>query len=548
MLLNKQETLACDVLVIGSGGAGLRAAIAARMEGADVLLVSKTNIGPTSNTYLSKAVIASSGWGDSDDDARVHIEDTIKGGRFINDQRMVAQLAQNAHAEVAFLQQCGVRFENQEGRPRLVKIAGHRYSRHVHGAHWKGGDLVTPIKRRAQDVGARMLEHVFITRLTTTSNRISGAAGLDANSRFYAIHAKAVILATGGYAQIYLNTNNAPGITGDGPAMAYRAGVALKDMEFVQFYPTAAGKRGSRLMLYERILAQKGALLINQQGVNILERHGVTEPSQVTRDRLTRIVFKELTQSKGSDQALYMDLRAISKEAAASLGAVLPSRWHRGEKVFQVTPSTHFCMGGIVTNLRGETTLKGLFAVGEATGGAHGANRLGGNALAEIFTMGACVGANAAQEAKKSEMLRATESTFGAERARLEQALSTQGQPIRQSVLALKQLMWDRVGVIRDQKGLEAAMERLQEPLLQTTVSNPSQLIRLMELRNMRCVAALVCRAALERTESRGSHFRSDFPNENNPEWLKNIVLSQGKQGVRVETRPVQLDLVDMVE
>ncbi len=547
MRITTQETLACDVLVIGSGGAGLRAAIAARMDGADVLLVSKTGIGPTSNTYLSKAVIAASGWGDPDDNARVHIEDTIKGGCFLNDQRMVAQLAQNAHAEVAFLQQCGVRFEGQEGRPRLVKIAGHRYSRHVHGTHWKGGDLVAPLKRCAQDVGARMREHIFITRLIATSDQISGAAGLDANGCFYAIHAKAVVLATGGYAQIYLNTNNAPGITGDGQAMAYRVGVPLKDMEFVQFYPTAAGKRGSRLMLYERMLAQKGAVLINQEGENVLARHGVTEPSQVTRDRLTRIVFRELNQSQSSEQNLYMDLRAISKEAAESLGAVLPTRWHRGEKVFQVTPTTHFCMGGIVTNPSGETPLKGLFAVGEATAGAHGANRLGGNALAEIFTLGARVGANAAQKAKQSEA-RTTANAFEAEQARLEQLFSNQGQSIRQSVLALKQLIWEHVGVIRDKKGLEAAMERLQDPLPQMVVSNSSQLIRLMELRNMRRVAALVCRAALERTESRGSHFRSDFPNENNPEWLKNIVLRQGKEGVQVETRPVRLDLVDMEE
>ncbi|MFZ0612378.1 MAG: FAD-binding protein, partial [Desulfobacterales bacterium] len=506
MLMKIQEKLSCDVLVIGGGGAGLRSAIAAKLRNADVLLTSKTKIGPGSNTYISKAVIAATGWGTPDDDESAHIADTVTGGRFLNDQSMVAKVAERSHSEITFLRDCGVHFDMHAGTPRVIKIAGHRYSRHVCGTNWSGRDLIIPLKRRAKQVGVRFAEQIFVTRLMTAENRICGATGIAADGRFIVIQANVVVLATGGFAQIYLNTNNVPGITGDGQALAYDLGIPLKDMEFVQFYPTATGKRGSRLILYEKMLAQPGAVLCNGQGENILKRHGIADSTKVTRDRLAQIITNEVRQGALPDQGVCIDLEALSEETARQLSSTLPSGWWKGQKVFKVTPTAHFCMGGIVTDQFGETPLKGLFAVGEATAGVHGANRLGGNALAEIFTMGSWVGEMAADRSKDIETASAPIAAFEEERSRLEEIYSNKGLSVKQFIKDLKLLMWSKVGVIRQESDLGEALEHLQESLPRIAVSSPTDLIRLLEFQNMRCVSRMVCRAALERTESRGSH------------------------------------------
>jgi succinate dehydrogenase/fumarate reductase flavoprotein subunit len=546
MLVNSIENRSCDVLVIGAGGAGLRSAIAARTGNADVLLASKTKIGPNSNTYISKAVIAASGWGTPDDNAHAHLEDTVAGGRFLNDQSMVAKVAERAHSEIDFLKACGAQFHMHGGRHHVIKIPGHRYARHVYGSNWSGRDLIVPLKNQAEQAGVRFVEHLFITRLMAAGRRICGAAGITADGRFYAIRAKAVILATGGYAQIYLNTNNVPGITGDGQALAYGLGIALKDMEFVQFYPTAAGKHGSRLILYEKMLAQPGVVLRNRKGEDILKRHGIEDPTTITRDRLARLLTDEINTAGTPDQKIVMDMEALAEKRARSLTAILPSRWWKGQKVFKVAPTTHFCMGGIVTDQCGETTVKGLFATGEAAAGVHGANRLGGNALAEIFTMGSWVGESAAERIKAIGAAPTSKNAYEDERCRLDGAFSRKGASVKPLIQELKQLMWTHAGVIRHESELKQALAQLQKELPDVAVTSPADLIRLLEFKNMRCVAQMVCRAALERTESRGSHYRSDYPAEDNRRWLANIVLRKSQSGVHIETTPVNMESVKM--
>ncbi|MDM8522519.1 FAD-binding protein [Desulfococcaceae bacterium HSG8] len=545
MKLKPEETPECDVLIIGGGGAGLRSAIAARLNNANVLMASKSRIGHSTNTYISKAVIAASGWGDPGDNENVHTTDTIRGGRFLNDQAMVARIAERVSSEIDFLKECGVNWGMEEGRPRVLKLPGHKHPRHVHGENWTGSDLILPLRRRAKEIGVHFREHVFITRLLASEGRITGAAGITPDGSFLAIKAKIVILATGGYAQIFLNTNNAAGITGDGHALCYDLGISLKDMEFVQFYPTAMGRRGSRLLLYEKMLAQKGVVLKNGAGEDIIRKNGFADSTSMTRDQLAQLIIKEIRNDSAGKQSVIMDIGSLSEEKAGQLKQLLPPAWWKGQKAYEVAPTAHFCMGGVVTDQWGETSLGGLFAVGEVTGGAHGANRLGGNALAEVFAMGSLVGTKAGELAAKIGTTPLVQEEADSEKLRLEEAFSDQGPSPKELIRELKTLMWNKVGIIREKNEVEEALGVIRGNWDRASAATPADLIRLSEFRNMRLVAEMVCKAALKRTESRGSHFRTDYPGEDNDLWLKNIVFRKGDAGMEAEAEPVHHDLVE---
>ena len=539
MKLKLQEMITCDVLVIGGGGAGLRSAIAARKNNADVLLVSKYGLGHTTNTYISKSVIAASGWGEPDDTKDSFIHDTIKGGRFLNDPSKVSMIAERIGEEIAFLQDCGVPFGMQQGKPHLLKVPGHHYSRHVHGENWTGSDLIKPLLQLAEQKGIRSMAYVFISKLLTSDGHIAGAAGITRNGDFIIIRAKTVILATGGYAQIFLNTNNAPGITGDGLTLAYDLGVALKDIEFIQFYPTAMGKRGNRLLLYEKLLGQKGVALRNKEGADIVRKNGIADPMQINRDQLSQLIMKEIKDDPAASRQIYIDLREISEETARTMPQLIPSAWWKGQKQFEIMPTAHFCMGGIVTDPWGQTSLPGLFAAGEASAGAHGANRLSGNALAEVFSLGSLAGAKAAELAANSVSHPPKQEEIDNEINRLEAVFSGLGKPPKDLIRDLKTLMWYKVGIIREKNELEQALDRLREPVPHARAENPEDLIKLLEFRNMCLIAEMVCIAAIQRTETRGSHYRVDFPEENNLQWVKNILFRKGDAGIEVEIKPV---------
>ncbi len=531
--------LSCDVLVIGGGGAGLRSAIAARKNNADVLLVSKYRLGRTTNTYISKSVIAASGWGEPDDNKESFIDDTIKGGRFLNEHSKVSVIAHRIGDEIAFLKDCGVHFGMQEGKPHLLKVPGHRYSRHVHGENWTGSDLIAPLIQVVRQKDIRTLDYVFISKLLKSGGRIAGAAGITPDGDFIIIRAKTVILATGGYAQIFLNTNNAYGITGDGLVLAYESGAALKDIEFIQFYPTATGKRGNKLLLYEKLLGQKGVFVRNKDGLDIIRKNGISDPMQINRDQLSRLIMKEIKSDPAGSQRIFLDLRDISEETAKTMTQLIPSAWWKGQKQFEITPTAHFCMGGLVSDQWGETSQKGLFAAGEVSAGAHGSNRLSGNALAEVFSWGSLVGSKAAERAADIVSPPPDMEEIENEIKRLEAMFSIQGMRPKDMIKDVKTLMWYKAGIIREKKELEEALERLREPVPQAAAETPADLIKVLEFRNMRLIAEMVCMAAIQRAESRGSHYRADYREENNLQWLKNILFRKGDAGMEVEIKPV---------
>lgn len=531
------QNIRCDVLVIGSGGAGLRAAIAASTAGADVAMVSKGRIGHATNTILSKAIIASSGWGDPGDSPHIHGKDTLEGGRHLNNPDMVRQFAETIRKDTKLLQDWGVGFGlKEDGNPMVLKIPGHSHARHLFGQNWKGSDIVFPLKQKAKECKVRFYEHWFASCLLTSGKQICGAAGVSGNGTFWAIQSKTVVLATGGFGQIFLNTNNAPGITGDGQALACRAGAALQDMEFVQFYPTATGRYGSRIVLNERLLVQEGVTLKNHAGENILIKNGYTRPEEITRDELAQVVMKEILDDPGQKGSVVFDMEGLSESAAKELSMLLPSGWQKGERQFDVSPTTHFCMGGVVVDQQGETGCPGLFAAGEVSAGAHGANRLGGNALAEVIALGGRVGSAAAKKAGGLDTVSGFENEAQAEHQRLESFVQEQGKPVKKMVHRLKQAMWQNVGIVRNQSSIKKAMTQLEaietEPAM---VKHSKDLIHYLELKNMILVSWAVCRSALEREESRGAHFRTDFSQENNQAWLKNIQIRKTASGFTLE-------------
>jgi succinate dehydrogenase/fumarate reductase flavoprotein subunit len=471
----------------------------------------------------------------------VHGADTIKGGRYLNNPEMVRQFAKTIREDTKQLQDWGVKFGlDEDENPAVLKIPGHSHARHLFGQNWKGSDLVFPLKQKARKCKVRFYEHCFVSGLLMSDNRVCGAAGITEKGTFRAIQSRTVVLATGGFGQVFLNTNNAPGITGDGQALGYRAGAVLQDMEFVQFYPTAMGRYGSRILLNERLLAQEGVTIKNHAGQDIFAKNGYTNPAGITRDELAQVIMKEILATPGLKKRVVFDLEGLSGKAATELTMLLPSGWFKGERQFDVSPTTHFCMGGVAIDKYGETSCSGLFAAGEVSAGAHGANRLGGNALAEVIALGGWVGSAAAKKAASLNRVSEFENQADAEHQRVEFLSRDQGKSAKKMMHTLKQIMWVNAGIIRNQSSMEKAMRQLEEldaePVM---VKSAKDLIRCLELKNMILVSQAVCKSAVERKESRGSHFRTDFPKENNQEWLKNIQIRKTAAGLTLEMVPV---------
>lgn len=506
------------------------------------MIVSKTKIGYANNTYISKSNMAASGWGDKEDNHIKHMQDTMAGGRKINDRDLVLKMTQEAAGQVAFLRDCGVDLATEKDRLRIRHVPGHSYPRHVSGANWIGRDLVLPLKARAKAMGVEFFEKVFITTLHASDGMIRGASGLTETGELITFSAKCVILATGGFSRIYSHTNNAPGITGDGQVLAFRLGVPLKDMEFVQFYPTALGRYGNRLLLYESLIFHAGAVLKNAEGERILEKHGLTEQKLATRDRLAQAIMKEILDSRGSQDAMIMDLGEISEDNALTMAPLLPGSFMDGKRAFAVSPTTHFTMGGVTIDTDAETAISGLFAAGEVCAGIHGANRLGGNALAEVFAMGSVAGKAAAKRAKILGRRPVNLDDVEGERKRINGLFSEKGADIRRNSRRLKQIMWLNAGIVRQEKGLEKAIQSigaLKKDSCEYAITDIGGLFRYLELENMFCISEIVCRSARLRKESRGSHYRVDYPEENDRKWQCNIKVWLKEGEMVIEKSPL---------
>ena len=547
--MEQRATERLDVLVIGGGGAGLRAAIEAAEAGANVAIVSQSRVGYGSLTAMSGGGFSSSrlpGKGDSAPEGwQQHFEDTVAGGHYLSDQSLARLLALRVPGEIAQLDRYGVRLARPDAAPWLAYSVnpGHRAATIMYGEHIIGTDFTFPMRDYAQQQGVRFFEGMLVTRLLLHDRQVVGAVALSRDGAIRRFAARATVLAAGGAGQLFGRTDNSTGSTGDGYALAYEAGLPLRDMEFMQFYPLATGN-GSPGIFYEIVVVSAGAKLLNAEGDDILARHGLTDPVSLTRDLVSRVVMREVLEGRGIDGGVILDLSAIPEMVLHDLAPLLPRGSNSGKMRIKVAPTAHTHLGGVIINERTETSLRGLYAAGEVCGGVHGANRLSGNALSELFVFGAIAGAAAAKRAADLPAPGLPDEIAAAECRRLESLVGPSGPDARALRSELQRIMWQQAGVIRSGEPLSAALQEIERlrgclPALRAEAGQALQY--LLKTHNLFLCAEMLCRAALIRTESRGAHCRSDYPERNDRDWLQSIVIQRDDERPNLSFRPVSL-------
>jgi len=527
MELKITQTLNTDVLVIGGGAAGLKAAIEAKKHALNVVLLSESPIGFRNNTAISGGYFAATGiWKGSGDSPEVYSRDTITGGRFINDRKLVDVMTRWATQQVYDLIQFGVNFEKKEEDLKIQHSPGHTYPRHVAGMK-AGVSLSRSMREYAASIGVRFEEGILVTKLLKVGDMVAGALGIDNKGQVFVLKAKSTILATGGAGEIYLRSDNTLGSTGDGYVLGYEIGVSLRDMEFVQFYPTALKENARKICDYP-ILINHGAVIRNSLGENLLEKHDIKALQVMTRDMLSRAMMIEINENRGIGDSVIIDFTSVSKEDFQRIRQFAGTKQQTDGIL--VAPTAHFSMGGLKINGNCETECDGLYAAGEVCGGTHGANRIEGNAITETLVFGTIAGDMAAARVSKMKQVSDPDNQIVAELDRLRGLASRQGKgSLNELQKSLKHNMWHKVGVIRSSKSLEHARREiiaLRDQLRAVSPSDYRQLVQVIKLSNMLTVSEMVCRAALARTESRGAHYRIDYPNQDDGRWLKTIEIS----------------------
>ena len=556
------ETLTCDVLVLGSGGAGLLEALHAheRDPALKIVLASKGLVGKSGCTRMVQggynAVL------DPLDSVERHFADTLKGGGFLNDQELAWTLVNDAPKMIFELEtKVGCFFDRRgDGRIHQKAFAGQSFDRTVHRGDLTGIEIISRLRDQLFARPVDVLEETRALELVPdgSGTRIVGALLLDTRRGCFVLaHARAVVLATGGGTRMYKIAAPSLEKTGDGMAMAHRAGATFLDMEMFQFHPTGLLAGASRMsgMVLEEGLRGSGGRLYNAQGERYMARYDPEWLERSTRDVVARVGYLEIMAGRGTAEGgVLLD---VSHLGAAEVHRQFPGMVERcrdfgmdlRREPVPVSPTAHFHMGGVMIDRDCRSSLAGLFVAGEDAGGVHGANRLGGNGVAESTVFGARAGEVVAawcREAERLEPDRAFVARAEAEAlAPLEAQRGAASAAVRES---LECLMWEKVGVVRNGPDLRVALDEIGELGERARRASAPGGRRMnlawadaLDVRNMLTVAEMTARSALVREESRGSHARADFPDRDDERWLCNVVLQRDRGRMRVTTRPVQL-------
>jgi len=559
-----------DVLVIGAGGAGLRAAIEASSLGARTGLVCKSLLGKAHTVMAEGGIAASLGNVAPDDGWEVHFQDTLFSGKYLNNWRMAELHAQEAPDRVRELEQWGGVFDRTPDRKMAQRaFGGHTYDRLVHIGDRTGLELIRTLQDKAVHQGIEVFMECTITRLLKADDRVCGAFGYwRADGRYVVFTARAVVLATGGGGKCWQVTSNSWESTGDGHALAYDAGAELIDMEFVQFHPTGmVYPPGVVGLLVTEAVRGEGGLLRNAEGERFMERYDPKRMELSTRDVVSRAIYTEVQEGRGTPHGgVLLDVTHLPAE---TVKRKLPSMYEQfmelagvdiTQEPMEIGPTCHYFMGGARVDAdTGATSVPGLFGAGECTGGINGANRLGGNSLSDILVFGRRAGDGAVAHADTAPAPEVDDAQVAGARDELDDLFGGPGGEDPYELHAeLQATMQSDVGIYRDGDGLAKALERLEE--LQRRAANVRvpgggksfnpgwHLCR--DLENMLTISETVTRAALMREESRGAHSRLDFPDFDADWGEHNIVVSKGDDGMHVERRPVvkESELAGLVE
>lgn len=560
--------LTTDILILGTGGAGLMAALHAfwRDPALDLTLVSKGGLGKSGCTRMVQGgynVVLN-----PKDSIQAHFEDTVKGGGFLNDQELALTLVEDAPRIVRELEnRIGCLFDRApDGAIHQKAFAGQSFDRTVHVGDLTGIEIMSRLRDQVFASNIRCLEYTRGLELLTSADgqRVIGAVLLDTQSgEFITVRSKAVILCTGAGPLMYQRAACAQEKAMDGIAMAYRVGAHLMDMEMVQFHPTGMVVPGSRLngALLEEGLRGAGAHLFNGQSERFMERYDPEKKERSTRDRVSRASYMEVMAGRGTQNGgVWIDVAHLGAEFVEKNFTGMRDRCLRigfdlARERVEVCPTAHFNMGGIRINRDCFTNLEGLFAAGEDSSGVHGANRLGGNGVAESTVFGARAGdvvAGWVKNQKHSEVQAAqvTEATETANRFLNPQSAIGNRQFVSPWALRdeLGKVMWDRVGIVRHGDKLKQALGEiaaLKQQAEQMSAPGPREFNltwqQALDLRNMLTASELIARSALAREDSRGAHYREDFSKPDNENWLKNIYLARNGDGPKLWTEPVKL-------
>jgi len=554
---DKFETHEHDVLIIGAGGAGLRAAVEALAHGANVGIVCKSLLGKAHTVMAEGGIAAAMANVDAADDWRTHFGDTMRGGKFLNNWRMAQIHAQEAPDRVRELEQWGALFDRtDDGRILQRAFGGHSFKRLCHVGDRTGLEMIRTLQDRGVQMGIDVYMECTVTRLLTDNGRVCGAFGYwRENGRFVVFKAKSIVLATGGIGKAWPITSNSWEYTGDGMALAYDVGAELMDMEFVQFHPTGmVWPPGVQGLLVTEAVRGEGGILRNKNGERFMEKHDPKRMELSTRDVVARAIYTEVKEGRGTEHGgAYLD---ISHTPAEYVKRKLPSMYHQfleladvdiTKEPMEVGPTCHYMMGGVrVEAETAATTVPGLFAAGEVAAGLHGANRLGGNSLSDLLVFGRRAGMAAAEHAKNQTFVSLDAAQIEeSEREMLAPFELKDGESPYELHGELQETMQDLVGIFREERDLNQALldlghfkERAKEfSVPGSRMFNPGWHL-CADLKSLLTVSEAVTRCALARKESRGAHSRIDFPNYDSVWGKQNNIISRRGNEMVLHQRP----------
>jgi succinate dehydrogenase / fumarate reductase flavoprotein subunit len=558
----KYETHEHDVLIIGAGGAGLRAAIEALTAGARVAVVSKSLLGKAHTVMAEGGIAAAMANVDKADSWRTHFRDTMRGGKLMNNWRMAQLHAQESPDRVRELEQWGALFDRTSDGDILQRaFGGHTFKRLCHVGDRTGLEMIRTLQDRGVQMGFDVFMECTIIRLLTDGKRVVGAFGYwREQGRFVVLKAKAVVIATGGIGKAWPITSNSWECTGDGMTLAYDAGADLLDMEFVQFHPTGmVWPPGVQGLLVTEAVRGEGGVLRNKLGERFMEKYDPKRMELSTRDLVARSIYTEVKEGRGSEHGgAFLD---ISHKPPEYVKQKLPSMYHQFKELadvditkgpMEVGPTCHYMMGGIrVEAETAASSLPGLFAAGEAAAGLHGANRLGGNSLSDLVVFGRRAGLAAAALAAKTPAGAIDPAQIaGSERDMLAPFDRGEGENPYTVHRDLQKVMQDLVGIFRTEEDLASALaelEKLKQRAARVRVEgsrlfNPGWHLS-RDLKSMLTVSEAVARSALARKESRGAHSRIDYPNPDEQVWGKqhNVIT---RDGDRMKLQQIPVDAI----